>query len=66
MTQQLVLNQLHHREILRLHVEALKGRNLLYNLNEVAALEGLSMKPENFTMLQLVQNQLLRHWADNP
>jgi PKHD-type hydroxylase len=41
-------------------------RNLLYNLNEVAALEGLSMKPENFTMLQLVQNQLLRHWADNP
>ena len=24
------------------------------------------MKPENFTMLQLVQNQLLRHWADNP
>jgi PKHD-type hydroxylase len=41
-------------------------RNLLYNLNEVAALEGLNMKPENFTMLQLIQNQLLRHWADNP
>ena len=41
-------------------------RNLLYNLNEVAALEGLSMKPENFTMLQLVQNQLLRYWGDNP
>ena len=41
-------------------------RNLLYNLNEVAALEGLSMKPENFTMMQLVQNQLLRHWGDNP
>jgi len=41
-------------------------RNLLYNLNEVAALEGLNMQPENFTMMQLIQNQLLRHWADNP
>jgi PKHD-type hydroxylase len=41
-------------------------RTLLYNLNEVAALEGLSMKPENFTMLQLIQNQLLRYWGDNP
>ena len=41
-------------------------RNLLYNLNEVAALEGLTMKPENFTMLQLIQNQLLRYWGDNP
>lgn len=41
-------------------------RNLVYNLNEVAALEGLTMKPENYTMLQLVQNQLLRYWGDNP
>jgi len=41
-------------------------RNLLYNLNEVAALEGLTMKPENFTMMQLIQNQLLRYWGDNP
>jgi PKHD-type hydroxylase len=41
-------------------------RNLLYNLNEVAALEGLTMKPENFTTLQLIQNQLLRYWGDNP
>jgi PKHD-type hydroxylase len=41
-------------------------RNLLYNLNEVAALEGLTMKPDNFTTLQLVQNQLLRYWGDNP
>ena len=41
-------------------------RNLLYNLNEVAALEGLTMKPENFTMIQLIQNQLLRYWGDNP
>ena len=41
-------------------------RNLLFNLNEVAALEGLTMKPENYTMLQLVQSQLLRYWADRP
>jgi len=41
-------------------------RNLLYNLNEIAALEGLKMEPENFTRLQLVQNQLLRHWAETP
>jgi PKHD-type hydroxylase len=41
-------------------------RNLLYNLNEVAALEGLTMKPENYTMLQLIQNQLLRYWGAVP
>src|SRR5436309_11239202 len=41
-------------------------RNLLFNLNEVAALEGLTMKPENFTTLQLIQNQLLRYWGDPP
>ena len=41
-------------------------RNLLYNLNEVAALEGLKMSHENYTMLQLVQAQLLRHWGDKP
>ena len=41
-------------------------RNLLYNLNEVAALEGLKMAPENFTMMQLIQNQLLRHWGEKP
>lgn len=41
-------------------------RNLLYNLNEVAALEGLNMSAENFTRLQLVQNQLLRYWGEKP
>jgi PKHD-type hydroxylase len=41
-------------------------RNLLYNLNEVAALEGLNMSEENFMRLQLVQNQLLRHWGEKP
>ena len=41
-------------------------RNLLFDLNEVAALEGLKMEPENFTRLQLVQSQLLRYWGDKP
>ena len=41
-------------------------RNLLYDLGEVAALEGLKMAPENFTRLQLVQNQLLRVWGEKP
>ena len=35
-------------------------RELLYELNEVAALEGLRMAPENYTRLQLVQANLLR------
>jgi PKHD-type hydroxylase len=41
-------------------------RNLLYDLGEVAALEGLKMAPENYTRLQLVQNQLLRVWGEKP
>jgi PKHD-type hydroxylase len=41
-------------------------RELLYELNEVAALEGLKMDPANFARLQLVQANLLRHWADKP
>ncbi|MEO5613108.1 MAG: Fe2+-dependent dioxygenase [Sphingomicrobium sp.] len=41
-------------------------RNLLFDLNEVAALEGLKMAPENIVRLQLVQNQLLRHWGEKP
>lgn len=41
-------------------------RNLLFDLNEVAALEGLTMKPENFARLQLVQSNLLRHWSETP
>ena len=41
-------------------------RNLLYELNEVAALEGLKMDPENFSRLQLVQQNLLRYWSDMP
>jgi PKHD-type hydroxylase len=41
-------------------------RNLLFELNEVAALEGLKMDPENFGRLQLVQQNLLRYWGDQP
>jgi PKHD-type hydroxylase len=41
-------------------------RDLLYELNEVAALEGLGMSPENFTRLQLIQANLLRYWGDRP
>ena len=37
-------------------------RTLLYELGEVAALEGLSMQPENYARLQLVQNNLARMW----
>lgn len=41
-------------------------RNLLFDLNEVAALEGLTMRPENYSRLQLVQQNLLRYWAEKP
>jgi len=41
-------------------------RELLYELNEVAALEGLKMEPDNYARLQLVQANLLRHWGDKP
>lgn len=39
-------------------------RNLLFDLNEVAALEGLKMTQENFSRMQLVQANLLRYWGD--
>ncbi len=41
-------------------------RGLLYELNEVAALEGLRMAPENFTRMQLLQANPLRHWGERP
>ncbi len=39
-------------------------RNLLFDLNEVAALEGLKMEAENYSRLQLVQQNLLRYWGE--
>lgn len=41
-------------------------RDLLYELNEVAALEGLNMDPANYARLQLVQRNLLHRWGDMP
>jgi PKHD-type hydroxylase len=41
-------------------------RHMLFELNEVAALEGLQMKQENFNRLQLVQANLLRVWGEKP
>ena len=41
-------------------------RELLYELNEVAALEGLNMAPDNYARLQLVQRNLLQRWGDMP
>jgi len=41
-------------------------RNMLFELNEIAALEGLKMEPDNYARLQLVQANLLRYWAEKP
>jgi PKHD-type hydroxylase len=41
-------------------------RTLLFELNEVAALEGLNMEPANRTRLQAVQSNLMRRWVDAP
>jgi PKHD-type hydroxylase len=41
-------------------------RCMLFELNEVAALEGLKMSQENFSRLQLVQANLLRYWGEKP
>ena len=41
-------------------------RSMLFELNEVAALEGLNMRRENFSRLQLIQANLLRYWGDKP
>lgn len=41
-------------------------RSMLFEINEVAALEGLKMSQENFMRLQLVQANLLRYWGEKP
>lgn len=38
-------------------------REMLYELNEVAALEGLKMSAENYTRLRLVYENLKRSWT---
>lgn len=39
-------------------------REILHELNEVAALEGANMSAENFTRIQTVQQNLFRRWGD--
>ena len=41
-------------------------REMLYEINEIAALEGLGMKPDNYARMQLFQQRLLRYWVDRP
>ena len=41
-------------------------REMLYELGEITALEGLRMQPENYTRLQLFRQRLVRHWSDKP
>ena len=41
-------------------------RNLLFELNEVAALEGLKMEPMNRARLELVRSNLQRLWGEQP
>lgn len=41
-------------------------RDMLFELNEVAALEGLNMTHENVTRFQAVRENLMRRWADAP
>jgi PKHD-type hydroxylase len=41
-------------------------RDMLYELHEVTALEGLKMDFHNFTRLQAVLSNLLRRWSEGP
>lgn len=41
-------------------------RQTLFELNEVAALEGNNMSQESFGRLQLIQANLLRYWGEMP
>lgn len=41
-------------------------RSMLFELNEIAALEGNNMSHENFSRMQLIQANLLRYWGEMP
>jgi PKHD-type hydroxylase len=41
-------------------------REMLYEINEVAAVEGLKMEPDNLAKLQWAHQSLLRYWGDRP
>lgn len=40
-----------------------RQRHMIYSLGEVSALEGLTMKPENRSRLDLVRHNLIRMWS---
>ncbi len=44
-------------------IQDVTKRNVLYDINEVAALEGNNMSYENFTRLQSAQFNLMRMWS---
>lgn len=41
-------------------------REMMYEINEIAALEGLKMDWENMSRLQLFREKLMRHWTEKP
>ena len=41
-------------------------REMMYEINEIAALEGLKMDWENYSRLQLFREKLMRYWMDKP
>lgn len=41
-------------------------REMMYEINEIAALEGLKMDWENVSRLQLFREKLMRYWTDKP
>ena len=41
-------------------------RDLLYELNEIAAIEGFNMSHESMTRLAAVRDNLLRRWSETP
>jgi len=41
-------------------------REMMYEINEVAALEGLKMEWDNYSRLQLFREKLMRYWTDKP
>lgn len=41
-------------------------REMMYEINEIAALEGLNMQWDNFSRLQLFREKLMRYWTDKP
>jgi PKHD-type hydroxylase len=41
-------------------------REMLYEISEIAALEGLTMQADNYTRLRLFRERLMRYWGDKP